>query len=347
VRTGHPGESSHMSEHVGEPVSFIGALSFEDRAIGALLALSGKQRRLAGVFLDYGSEATPGREAATLRNHQWDKMCVVAAEQNWEIERRSINPYSTSDLEEVLASSRESGERLVVDISCMTKVHVLASAAWLSSPDRFSGWTAAYARPKSYGRIEGRPSVGWRGTLTLPLGETMSMSNEGLAFGWVIAGPEGARTTVALDEIEPSAGLVSVLWDPERQDLFEATMAANAASLAHLGRLRLGGKRVVEGGIAEIWPSLGWETAEIKNDDLFGDLARQLSRILPAVSRLGAPIILYPIGPKVAVFAATSLLIQQYPLSSWAIYPAVATHPLDYSLGLKGVRWWDADALRF
>ncbi|GAA1451998.1 hypothetical protein GCM10009641_87360 [Mycobacterium cookii] len=337
--------SLSTERRAGENVFLVGALSYEERCVGALAALSRRDRELQGVFLDYGTTATPGATATTRRQTNWEKIeDITRSQTDWVCHRSSSNPYAMDDLAQVLddAAKLERG-RLVVDVTCMTKPHLLAAASWLAVHPEVS-WTLAYATPKNYGDVQRSIDSGVQATLTLPLGPHPSLRNQGLSLGLFILGAEAGRAAIALEELEPSAGLIVLVTRSDRADFEANTLAQNDQLVSYLSSLVLAGPRVVDSGFAQIWPSKGWEFREFRNETLVSDTYNHLvNELIPAAELLDSPIVLYPFGPKDAVFMASFVLARLYPHASWSIYPVLDTHPLDYSEGLHGLRWLSSE----
>ena len=71
----------------------------------------------------------------------------LASRKRWEIKRRPLNPYSMGDLEQELLTAAEDADSLVVDLSCLTRPHVLATARCIAGLGRADNWNIAYTSP--------------------------------------------------------------------------------------------------------------------------------------------------------------------------------------------------------
>lgn len=325
-----------------QEVSFVGALSFEDRCVGALHGLGSRGRRLNGVIFDYGSEATPGSEAAEMRQRSWGRVSALCSQYDWNLERVSVNPYSVGDVRTLIEALAvpEQG-RLVVDITCMTKAHVLGAATALAGEDR--DWAVSYSKPQVYGSVGTSHQAGWRGTLTLALGRDPSFHNQGLALGLLIPGAEVERAYIALEEIESSAGVIASVKSQSRPDLHLATAAGNRNLYDYLGKQRLAGPKVEESGFIDVWGARSWVHRDIRETRVASDIFTTVGHLVESAKMLGGPIVLYPMGPKDAVFTAGLALSMLYEEASWAVYPVLVSHPLDYSEGVRAVQWVTRD----
>lgn len=320
----------------------VAALSFEDRCLGALSSLVLNKEAVDVTVLEYGTDATPGREAHSLRSANLTKLRALCKQAGIDIRRISINPYAMGPLERLL---RECGERyseVLVDISCLTRPHVLAAAITLASAS--VTWRVGYTSPQTYGDLNApQGHGGWQDTLLLPLGPDPSLSREGVAIGVLLVGHEVARSGIALDELEPATGIAVSTYVDDRPDLYRRALAQHDALLTHLSALRMPGPEGKK--VLPYFPNGGWEREVIDLEHAVSDIARVSARVLDAAKVLNAPIVLYPFGPKVVVFCFGMLLSLSYPQASWAIYPVPRTHPLAYSDGTSKTHWFSGSEL--
>ncbi|MCI0557635.1 MAG: hypothetical protein MN733_04010 [Nitrososphaera sp.] len=105
----------------------------------------------------------------------------------------------------------------MIDISCMTRVHLIVIAQLLARRQLDPENTVfAYVSPQSYNVEAG--SVGWRDTILVRISGEPSMRREGHARGLVLAGHDGERLGLALSQLEPSSGLVVFATNARRPD---------------------------------------------------------------------------------------------------------------------------------
>jgi hypothetical protein len=327
-------------------VGFLGALSFEERCSAALtswLEAESSQNRFA-QFFSYDDKATPDVEANMARETNWERIRKLAAAARLPLERERLDPYSMGDLEGQIAAIAEQVDEIVLDLSCFTKLHLMAAARAVLRLDDSTGWSVTYSRPYSYGDLNApKARGGWLDTLVLPLGDDPSLTNQGMALGVVLAGMEADRTAIALNELEPASGLIIFCRSVDRPDLQRLTIANNSLLLAHLQGLRMPGPQGKR--ILPYFSSGGWEVEKIQLEFVVDELGRCLGRIVNAAEAIAAPVILFPFGPKIAVFLASLYLARHYPQASWTVYPIPKTHPIDYSDGVRGTDWYSGATL--
>lgn len=320
----------------------IAALSFEDRCLGALGSLLAEGEPFDVAVLEYGTDATPGREAHSLRSANLTTLRELCEPAGVAINRVSINPYAMGPLEKLLRECGEKYSEVFVDVSCLTRPHVLAAATALAGVS-FT-WRVGYTSPQTYGDLNApRGYGGWQDTLLLPLGPDPSLSREGVAIGILLVGHEAARSGIALDELEPATGLAVSTYVDDRPDLHRRALAQHDALLTHLFALRMPGPEGRK--VLPYFPSGGWEREMIDLGDAVASIAHVSERVLDAAAALNAPIVLYPFGPKVVVFSFGMLLALSYPQASWAMYPVPRTHPLTYSDGTAKTHWFNGSEL--
>ena len=323
----------------------LAALSFEERCLAATKQVLTKETKpVSIVLLDYGATATPGSEATSLRNAHWAAIDNEASEHGIACSRRAINAYSMADLEEIVYQNTRGERRLLVDISCMTRPHILALAVSLTKAKNVESWTVAYTKPLSYGDLNApNASGGWRDTLWLPLGEDPLLRNEGLALGLLAVGHEADRAGIALREIEPAAGIAIYSRRVDRPDLHRAALEKNRLLFSYLRQLRMPGPRGQ--AVKRFFRDGGWEIVGVRMERVVEDVARVAARVVRAAVALDSPIVFIPFGPKLVVLIVAWLLARECPDRSWAIYPVARTHPLGYSDGVLATDLLDGSVL--
>lgn len=320
---------------------FLGALSFEERCIAAFTECVEATPGGRGVFLDYGNQATPGSEAAALRAHNWARVEVAAKRASWRVERRSANPYSMGAVLAICDALAGRGAPLCIDVSCLTRPHVLAAARAATRASVHADWQIAYTSPLAYGDLVGRGvHGGWRDTLLLPLGDDPNLENEGLSLGLVLLGYEADRAFLALSEFEPAAGVILSAYTPGRPDFDVVVRKSNADLVSYLTSLTMPGPRAAP--LREFLPDGGWIERRVSLDDGILEFAQGMRLLLDAASSVDAPILLFPFGPKLFVFLAGTVLAGRHGEASWACYPVPRTHPLNYSEGIRRTTWISA-----
>jgi hypothetical protein len=248
-----------------------------------------------------------------------------------------VDPHSVRSLQAVLRKLRISkSDHVTADISCMTRTHLIAAARHLRQFGlRDFNWTVTYTAPASYGLADNaRVSGGWSDTLLLPLGRRPSFRNQGMALGLLLCGHESSRAGIALDALEPAAGIAVIAQRTHRPDVHRTVEDNNEQVLSHLLSLRMPGPRAAS--LLKSFTSDGWEVMTIDMDRCLHDLSNIVKQLVAGASQLvpPAPIVLYPFGPKFEILIAALLLSISYGEFSWAICPLHKAHTSDYSDGI-------------
>lgn len=217
---------------------------------------------------------------------------------------------------------------IVVDVTCMTRVHLLAlSSAVLSMQDWPAEIYFCYATPQSYGFQAGVLS-GWKDTLFVPIGRKRFFKREGHARGIVLAGHAGERLSVALQELEPASGRLIYAKMEGRPDLLLRAKEANAFIESRLRLLTMPRAN----GQARV--SDNWRVDVVGMND-FAALSEILSDEVSKVRPDGGPIMIYPFGPKPHTLFASLFLASQPDIQAWAIYPVPEEFDARYSVGVN------------
>ena len=326
-------------------VKLLAALSFEERCAASLKSWQNDVAvTRSAVFFSYEDRATPDRRASVIREGNWSRIKELAGYAGTPVSRNRLDPYSMGDLESRIRTASEDADELVIDLSCFTKVHLMAIARSVLKVGARIPWSVCYSSPFSYGDLNAPTARGgWQDTLVLPLGDDPSLTHQGMALGLMIAGMEADRTAIAMSELEPASGLIVLSRSQDRPDLQRLTLANNSLLLAHLSELRMPGpqgKRIIP-----YFPSGGWEIEKIHTENVVAEIAQCLRRIVTAAESIRSPIILFPFGPKIVAFISSLYLARHYPAASWAIYPIPKTHPLDYSDGVRATKWYRGETV--
>jgi hypothetical protein len=327
-------------------ISLLAALSFEERCVASLTEWgnSNSGTLSSATFFSYEDRATPDFDANVAREANWRGICKFADSRNIQISRCAIDPYSMGPLESHICAAAANVDEIVIDLSCFTKLHLMAVARAILKLQGDTTWTICYSSPFSYGNLNAPASRGgWQDTLVLPLGDDPSLTNQGMALGLLLAGMEADRTAIAMSELEPASGLILLSRSEGRPDLQRLTRANNELLFEHLRGLRMPGPLGKK--ILPYFPSGGWEIERIRTEDVIRDVTRCLGRVVTAAHAIRAPVILFPFGPKIVTFLASLYLARHYSGASWAIYPVPKTHPLDYSDGVRSIAWYKDSAI--
>jgi hypothetical protein len=312
---------------------WIGAVSFEERCVGSCLQLARHRVNVAGaIVIDYPTRAGKASEDLAKRNvHRatiMDRLSTLRAE----IVPQVISPYRMSDMRRVLDEASSSTEHgpysgVILDITCLTKVHTLAAASWVvARPTRRPPVWFAYTLPEQYGSpSRHNRSLGqWLDVAVAPC-EFEPMEYSDSVAGIVLLGHEGSRIRLAISQCEPSEALVVVPQTPGRPSLGVVAQTANAV--------------IVRDVRAHRRP--GWELVELAASDISG-LTRAVTRFCHRAVQNGRRIVLYPFGPKPMILAAAMSAIGAAGARVWYSYPIPRRYDLDYTAGVGPTRWFVA-----
>lgn len=307
---------------------WIGTVSFEDRCRGSLAQLANANARVhRAIGLEYATVAHPVDEDRLRRHLNRETMRSLALQvTGTELHVEHVNAYALQDLYNVIRKVLDDAELdvVVLDISCLTKIHAIAFAASFAQADRTNLTTiVAYTSPDNYGDLnETSKRVGWRDVIIAPISDTAELLYESHSRGLVIAGHEADRLWVALNEIEPSGGLVLLGETPLRPDITRLCERLNKKLMRQLfsSKTQLWEREVVSVGAMEQVRTL---------------VAREIAK----AKDFNAPVILFPFGPKSLIYECARQLAIDYPQASWFVYPVPSGYDVDYSEGIGGSIW--------
>jgi hypothetical protein len=310
-----------------EPSLWLGALSFEERCTSSFLSLAANSYKVTdAMLLTYATEVHPSIESAERQNRYLATMRTAQYEVSAHgLLETNVDPYSFHQFQTTVASriQESRAKTLVIDITCLTKIHTLALAALLTDSNDDLNWVAVYSTPENYGNLgESTKSPGWRDIIIAPLAETAMLLNEARGRGVVIPGHEADRLVVALNELEPSGGLILVADTYRRPDLRRMSERFNRKVIRQLTKMR----------------ASNWAKEHIALTDSTR-LSSYMSHEIHMARVHQAPVILFPYGPKMLVFFAALQLCSEYPEGSWFVYPVPASYDVNYSEGVDRTFW--------
>jgi hypothetical protein len=238
-----------------------------------------------------------------------------------------VDPYAFYDLLTVLNEEILSHDPsyVIVDISCLTKLHTVALASFLVSMGRNdTGWILAYSSAEAYSDSASlRRTKGWSDIVVAPLAEAALLSNESAGRGIILAGSEAGRLLVSLSEIEPAGGVVIFAQTVDQPELRINAELINRDILQQLRVAR-----------AE-----QWQQAIVEMLD-FDQLEKRIGEEVAIAQENSSPVFLFPFGPKLLVFCAANILMATYPEMSWFVYPVLSAYDVNYSEGSQPTRWY-------
>jgi hypothetical protein len=248
---------------------------------------------------------------------------------------RQINPYRYAEFVGELSrlvedlKGRTNGSHdlhLVIDITCLTKIHTLALAYWLLTSTNLPGITLAYSQPDYYGNpsknIWGRGKWQTTSLVRLDLDSTERFLTTAAI---VLLGHEGDRLRLALNEIEASEALVIKTLPRDKQSKLLTVSDVQNSWLFQ--EMRDG----VRDGFVN-------ETVGMRDLHRLSCLVIKYCR---SAKEKGARIVVCPFGPKTFVFVAGYSCLSVYPENTWLSYPRPVSYDPQYSEGYKYTLWFD------
>ena len=303
-------------------VGWLGAISFEDRSTAALgrFAAAGLACSTA-TLLQYPTTVTQVDEDRLRR--QTNLEILTKALGSADTSLVPLDAYSFYACQEVVRQAASRASCLVVDLSCLTKIHALATAAVLADESFETRVLIAYTTPDNYAVPERAGGPGWTDIIIGPLTELADdMSSIDPARGILVAGHETDRLVVGLSEIEPIGGAIVIGGYAERPDLRALAESRNRALITQLTGLHPRDWVKVYADVTDLAPVAAAVDEQVR---LAGGVA---------------PIIVYPMGPKPVDFAAAFTLAQIHPKGAWFVYPIPAAYDVYSTEGSGKTHWF-------
>lgn len=313
----------------GKPIVWIGAVSFEARCVGSVRQLIDNGYRIdRAVAFDYPTSLLPRSDGELNREFNRRDLHGLLGSA---LELRVMHPYRYAEFVGELLRiwnevfSETESVTLVVDITCLTKIHTIALAYWFYSTQ--GRVILAYSQPELYGNPS-RNTWGhgkWTSTLLvrLSLDSTEPYSS---TTAIAILGHEGDRLRLALNEAEASEGLVVriIPQDPASR-LLQVSNVQNAWLFVE-----------IENGIRQNFSVLSVGSREL---DALGKSVAVVARV---AKERNSRVVLCPFGPKPVTFSVAYLCLTMYPENTWLSYPIPLSYDPEYSSGYKYTLWIDS-----
>jgi hypothetical protein len=312
----------------GKPIVWIGAVSFEARCVGAVRQLIDKGYRIdRAVAFDYPTTLLPRADGELNREFNRRELRGLIGDA---LELRVIHPYRYAEFVGELfriwneVSSEGESPTLVVDITCLTKIHTIALAYWFYSTQ--GRVVLAYSQPDLYGNPS-RNTWGhgkWTSTLLvrLSLDSTEPYSSTSAI---AILGHEGDRLRLALNEAEANEGLVvKIIPQDPASRLLQVSNIQNAWLFVE-----------IENGIRQNFSLLS------VNSRALDALEESVSSLARVAKEKNSRVVLCPFGPKPVAFNVAHMCLTIYPENTWLSYPIPQSYDPEYSSGYKYTLWID------
>jgi len=309
---------------------WIGAISFESRCNGSIEALLNENIHLHRVIaFDYATNISPrsqGEESRAINRNQFENLVKDKGE------IQIVHPYRYAEFIgklETLSTELENAHsliHLIVDITCLTKIHTIALAYWLINRRESFPVTLAYSQPEHYGNpsrnIWGKGK--WLSTLLvrLDLDSTDPFDSTTLI---AILGHEGDRLRLAINEVEANRALVIKVLPLE-------PMPSRLATVSDIQNAWLFFE--IQNGIRQ---GFTLKTLNLANLDSLMHLVQDVCR---NAKKKTSRIVLCPFGPKPFVFASAFSSLSIYSENTWLSYPIPTSYDPEYSSGYKQTTWF-------
>jgi hypothetical protein len=307
-------------------------MSFEERCYGSLM-----QMMKTGVKVDRGyiiKYSTQMREQGTgdlYRDRNLDHMMELSNEvMQYAPETIEVHPHAFSALRDLVIEiiEHETPSSVIIDITCLTRIHVLAIAAVMADREIPTKCVGAYTIPENYGSFtRSRIRQGWKDILIAPLADTAVSLHEDNSRGIILLGHDTNRLIVALGEMEPAGGMIVSADTPTRPDFRVACLKNN--------------KHIIE-QLTNMSPH-GWRSQDVMFTDMRAT-GEVVNNEIEKAKTNEAPIFLYPFGPKSLSFGVAWGLCRQYKDASWFVYPIPMDYDVDYSYGVADTVWFITDS---
>jgi len=321
------GERFLADELRGRRLHWFGALSFEERCLGSLEALASRRESLGEVVaLEYETAVTHRSEDRRRRREHRARLEAAATARYGKFRSVMVLPYDPMSISGALFELAESDDDLVVvDITCMTRAHVLGLAALtVQNAALAQRLLFAYSTPSLY-NASGTGS-GWQETRVIPIIPGARLGNSATARGIALLGHEGDRLAVALSEFEPTGGMYVVAHSFGRPEFSRLTRRENRNMIEYWGILS---------------PS-GWQPVKCSVETPT-DLVPYLKAEVERAKAMTGPAVLFPYGPKLLCLVAARLLAEAYPERSWFVYPIPLTYDVNHSIGIGSTSWMNSN----
>jgi hypothetical protein len=316
------------------PLYWLGASSFEGRALGSLTSLQAAGCQVLGcTALEYGTAVTPrelGERQRAYNRRQLREM------QPHNLTFTRVHPYRYYEFLRVFAELQEQlrhkpDVHMVVDVTCLTRVHTLALVYYLEAEGSVCDVTLAYSRPEMYGSPTRNiwSKRDWTTVLLSRLDVDSTHRHSG-SDAIVLLGHEGDRVRLALNELTAVNALVVKADDvmPPGDDAVATSEIQNARLLADIQK----------GILPYTLVTIGIEDADV--------LVREISTFARDARDEGHRLVLCPFGPKPLVVAAAAAALRAYSEAVWMSYPVPASYDAEYTLGYRDTMWFEYPAVR-
>ena len=329
----HESLSEVLSKTSAKRLAWIGTASFERRCVGSVELLLNEGYPISrSTAFDYPTKLNPQNAGEQRRAANKSHLNRLLGDSlTW----RQINPYRyaefVGELDRLYADLGPEFH-IIIDITCLTKIHTLACAYWLLERRDVTNVIIAYSQPEYYGNPS--RSIWGKGRWQSPVVVRLDLNSTELYTSTstiVLVGHEGDRLRLALSELEPATGVV-IKSLPRRPDspLLTVSDVQNAWLYSEINEGLRPGFSVQSFGMKE----LEGLCAVVRNH-------------CESAKRKRARVVLCPFGPKLFIFATGLQALSTYPENIWLSYPRPFSYDPDYSEGYKYTLWIDPQGVNY
>jgi hypothetical protein len=319
-----------VTDIIGRPdnLTWIGVLGHESRSLGSLALLLEYDAQPAKAFsVLYDTKVRPIGVAQKARERNEDRLRQFGRARSFEWTGKRLSAYRGSDMRRLLSLAASESSSIVIDVTCMTGLHVIAVADWLLSypSPRVS---IAYSAPEQY-LLRSTDSVGWVATIIAPArgadpSQTIRQGPLTLgrsSHGVVLAGLSSSRLEWALRQVPIDVGTMIVARSSPL-DVWERFTWSDHEKLLDRTSSEISWGRVTQA-------KLDLEAIRLHVESICDSL--------PSDGRL----VLFPYGPRPFTVAAYLASVGACPDRTWYCYPIPDHYQADATVGTGAVSFFD------
>lgn len=294
----------------------VSAVSFESRSLAAAKKFKAMSIEVDKHYVfDYPTIAEPIEKDKKIRGEQRDffEGCFNGLKPEF-ISVQSTSLTNIVKRMELIFSDCVKNE-LFIDISCFSGIHLIAIATAMFKVDiEISKIKFLYSTPKSYG-FQNKYHFICNDIVHVPIGKPRHLTHEGHAIGFVLPGHEPERLSIALEELEPSRGVIVLSRTSERPDFLCSSYYINEHLIKRLTSIYSDDYDDSDKNFNKGWVS---EIVDLFDADKLSEL---VDDSIKKARKSNAPLILYPFGPKVHTLIVALKMAFEANIDTWAIYP--------------------------
>jgi hypothetical protein len=308
-------------------IHWVGASSFEERCTASLACLRRANIKIVrSSVIEYDTDVRPRNRARTMITDNRKRMHrLLGSSARTPVAIPSYRYIAfLAWLTELGDSEGQPGDidALVIDVSCLTKLHAVALCRWLTATKLSFPIVLAYSSPKDYHASKSvKPTRGrWKDLLVAPV-VSRPLPDLRENSGVLIPGHEGDRLRLALDEVVANRGLVI---EAEAREL-RVAVASQAQNSFLYDR--------IEGLHGSDFELVSVDIAQMRS------VQSAVRKVVKAARECRSKLTIYPMGPKPLVLGAVAEACSSYSLGTWYVYPVPSYYRATYTHGVAETLW--------